>query len=81
MGLQLPSAQACPAARHCAVALAVTMALLVLLPAVPSRHATRLADLAMPDPRDRAGAYIYDLWQWSWVAALVIGVIVWGLIF
>ncbi|CAM3536339.1 cytochrome c oxidase subunit II [Nocardioides dubius] len=32
-------------------------------------------------PGTEQGAYIADLWKWSWVAALITGVIVWGLIF
>ena len=35
----------------------------------------------MPDPATEEGWQIFDLWQWAWVAALVTGVIVWGLIF
>ncbi len=36
---------------------------------------------AMPDPRSSEGTNILTLWQWAWVAALITGVIVWGLIF
>ena len=36
---------------------------------------------AMPDPASAQGERILDLWQGAWVAALVTGVIVWGLIF
>jgi len=37
--------------------------------------------LAMPDPASAQGEEILDLWQGAWIAALVTGVIVWGLIF
>ena len=37
--------------------------------------------LAMPDPASTQGQEILDLWQGAWIAALVTGVIVWGLIF
>jgi len=37
--------------------------------------------LAMPDPASAQGEQILDLWQGAWIAALVTGVIVWGLIF
>ena len=38
--------------------------------------------LAMPVAVDQGSAtHIYDLWLWSWLAAIVTGVIVWGLIF
>lgn len=37
--------------------------------------------LAMPKPVTREGEYTLDLWQGAWIAALVTGVFVWGLIF
>ena len=33
------------------------------------------------DPASEQGQHILDLWQGAWIAALVTGVIVWGLIF
>ena len=42
---------------------------------------TEAGRLAMPDPASRQGQEILDLWQGAWIAALVTGVIVWGLIF
>ncbi|GAA1152770.1 cytochrome c oxidase subunit II [Nocardioides aquiterrae] len=36
---------------------------------------------AMPDPVSVQGEQILSLWQGAWIAALVVGVIVWGLIF
>ena len=35
----------------------------------------------MPAPRTVQTQAIYDLWHWSWLAAILIGVLVWGLIF
>jgi cytochrome c oxidase subunit 2 len=35
----------------------------------------------MPDRASAEGPYTYELWKWAWVAAMVTGVIVWGLIF
>ena len=35
----------------------------------------------MPDRATAQGPYTYELWKWAWVAAMVTGVIVWGLIF
>ena len=35
----------------------------------------------MPDPATEQAEHIFDLWRWAWVAALITGVIVWGLIF
>ena len=37
--------------------------------------------LAMPVASTKEAPYIQDLWMWSWLAAMVTGVIVWGLIF
>jgi cytochrome c oxidase subunit II len=37
--------------------------------------------LAMPDPASAQGEHVLNLWQGAWIAALVTGVIVWGLIF
>ena len=37
--------------------------------------------LAMPAPRTVEAQNIYDLWHWAWLAAIVVGVLVWGLIF
>jgi len=37
--------------------------------------------LAMPDPATVEGESILSLWQGAWIAALVTGVVVWGLIF
>ena len=37
--------------------------------------------VAMPDPRSSEGTHILHLWQWAWLAAMITGVIVWGLIF
>ena len=36
--------------------------------------------LAMPEPATTQGEHTLDLWQGAWIAALITGVIVWGLI-
>ncbi|MBA2952241.1 cytochrome c oxidase subunit II [Nocardioides sp. MAH-18] len=36
---------------------------------------------AMPDPASEQGERILSLWQGAWIAALITGLIVWGLIF
>ena len=36
--------------------------------------------LAMPAPRSNEAQHIYSLWQWSWLAAILVGILVWGLI-
>jgi len=35
----------------------------------------------MPAPRTVEAQSIYDLWHWAWLAAIIVGVLVWGLIF
>ena len=35
----------------------------------------------MPDPASEQGEHILRLWQGAWIAALLTGVVVWGLIF
>lgn len=42
---------------------------------------TEAGRLAMPDPASAQGEHILGLWQGAWIAALVTGAIVWGLIF
>ena len=37
--------------------------------------------LAMPVAATKEAPFIHDLWMWSWLAAMITGVIVWGLIF
>ena len=36
---------------------------------------------AMPDPASEQGVHILHLWQGAWIAALITGIVVWGLIF
>jgi cytochrome c oxidase subunit 2 len=38
-------------------------------------------NMAMPDPATTEADHIFSLWHWAWVAALITGAIVWGLIF
>jgi cytochrome c oxidase subunit 2 len=37
--------------------------------------------VAMPEGASDRSGYIIDFWQWTWVAAMVVGVLTWGLIF
>jgi cytochrome c oxidase subunit 2 len=37
--------------------------------------------LAMPDPASEQGTHVLNLWQGAWIAALITGAVVWGLIF
>jgi cytochrome c oxidase subunit II len=37
--------------------------------------------VAMPEPGTREGELILDFWRWSWLAAILTGIVVWALIF
>ncbi len=39
------------------------------------------SNFAMPDPVTEQGQHTFILWRWAWVAALLTGLVVWGLIF
>ena len=62
-------------------ALVVTLGALVLLAGCSAETQNDWKNLAMPDPATEQADSIYYLWRYSWIAALVVGVIVWGLIF
>jgi cytochrome c oxidase subunit 2 len=65
--------------RH--VRLRVSLVLVALLLVSGCSDDTEAGRLAMPDPASEQGQLILDLWQGAWIAALVTGVVVWGLIF
>jgi cytochrome c oxidase subunit 2 len=74
VGLQLPKR-----ARRTGTWILVSVSLL-MLGACSSEDQAQITRLAMPEPAtDRAPA-IYDLWRYSWLAAMIIGVLVWALI-
>jgi cytochrome c oxidase subunit 2 len=50
------------------------------LSACSSEDQDQIARLAMPEPATDRAPLIDELWRWSWLAALVVGVLVWGLI-
>ena len=79
MGLQVPNLSGAPLKRILRVALlGVTM---LVLAGCSEADTHQLRNLAMPDRATAEGPYTYELWKWAWVAAMVTGVIVWGLIF
>ncbi len=79
MGLQLPKRAAAPLRR---LTSATVLGLAVLfLAACSAEDKAQIKRLAMPDPATEQGPYTFELWKWSWVAAMVVGVLVWGLIF
>jgi cytochrome c oxidase subunit 2 len=41
---------------------------------------SQIERLAMPVPITKEAQHIYDLWQWAWLAAILTGILVWGLI-
>jgi cytochrome c oxidase subunit 2 len=79
VGLQVPKLSGAPARRILRVALlGVTM---LVLAGCSEADEHQIRNLAMPDRASAQGPYTYELWKWAWVAAMVTGVIVWGLIF
>ncbi|MCW2857183.1 MAG: cytochrome c oxidase subunit 2 [Marmoricola sp.] len=74
MGLELPKR-----ARTVALGVVTGSALLVLSGCSADDRA-QIKRLAMPIPSSKEAHSMYDLWRWSWLAAMVTGVIVWGLI-
>ena len=79
MGLQVPKLSGAPVRRSLKVALlGVTM---LVLAGCSEADTHQIKNLAMPDRATAQGPYTYELWKWAWVAAMVTGVIVWGLIF
>lgn len=79
MGLHLPE-RTVAGRRATRVGLAVVLGLTTVgLAGCGSDSA--LERLAMPEPVTYEGEHTLDLWQGAWIAALVTGVIVWGLIF
>lgn len=62
--------------------LGATLAIgLLLLSACDAETERQLGHWAMPESGTTQGDHIYELWKWAWVAALITGAIVWGLIF
>ena len=78
MGLQVPKLSAVPGRVLKVALLGVTM---LVLAGCSEADQHQIRNLAMPDRATAQGPYTYELWKWAWVAAMVTGVIVWGLIF
>ena len=75
MGLELPKR-----ARKLIVGAVAGSAVLFLSGCSVDEHSD-VKRLAMPVPASREAHHMFDLWLWSWLAAIITGVIVWGLIF
>lgn len=67
---------------HKRMALAVALGMTaVILSGCTAQQQNEWQNFAMPEPATEEAQGIFDLWIWGWVAAMVTGVIVWGLIF
>src|SRR4051794_15441528 len=55
-------------------------ALLILSGCSPEEEGS-IKRLAMPVASTEEAPMIHDLWVWAWLAAMITGVLVWGLIF
>ena len=78
MGLQIPDLAHRGRQRARRTGLLLVLAVgVVLMSGCESNELTRLA---MPAPASEQGVHTLRLWQGAWIAALVTGVIVWGLI-
>ena len=62
-------------------ALVAAVGSLVLLAGCSAETQHEWENLAMPDPATEQAVGIFYLWRYAWIAAMVTGVIVWGLIF
>jgi cytochrome c oxidase subunit II len=79
VGLQLPKRTA--GALRRAASLAVVGTTLLLLSSCSEESQGTWKRIAMPDPASEQGEHILRLWQGAWIAALLTGLVVWGLIF
>lgn len=83
MGLQLPKRAVAPVRRSVRRAASAAMlgAVVLFLSACDATDKDQLGRLAMPEPITEQAPATFDLWKWGWVAAMIVGGIVWGLIF
>ena len=75
VGLQLPKR-----VRKVGCVALVVPAILVLS-ACSEQDKDAWSRAAMPEGASDRSPHIIEFWQWTWVAALIVGVFVWGLIF
>ncbi|MCW2735985.1 cytochrome c oxidase subunit II [Nocardioides sp.] len=78
MGLQVPKLSGALRRTLRVALLGVTM---LVLAGCSEADTHQIRNLAMPDRASAQGPYTYELWKWAWVAAMITGIIVWGLIF
>jgi cytochrome c oxidase subunit 2 len=79
VGLQLPECAQRLRARVGTMLLVPTG--LLVLGACSSEDQDQIARLAMPEPATDRAVFIDELWRWGWLAAIIVGVLVWGLMF
>jgi cytochrome c oxidase subunit II len=79
VGLQLPK-RAAGSLRRVTLPAALGTGLL-LLSGCSSESRGEWERFAMPEPASEQGQHILHLWQGAWIAALITGAVVWGLIF
>ncbi len=58
----------------------LTATALLLLTGCSQEQEGQIKRLALPIASSKEAPRIHDLWMWSWLAAIVTGVVVWGLI-
>jgi cytochrome c oxidase subunit II len=58
----------------------LSVAALFLLSGCSQDQEDEIKRLAMPVASTKEAPYIHDLWMWSWLAAILTGIVVWGLI-
>jgi cytochrome c oxidase subunit II len=75
VGLQLPE----QARKFGALALAAPA--LLALSACSEEDKGEWNRIAMPQGASDRSPHVIEFWQWTWVAAMIVGVLVWGLIF
>ena len=78
MGLQLPKRGQKVRARVGTAAM--VSAGLLLLGACSTEDKDQVRRLALPEPITDRGTHTYDLWHGAWIAAILVGILVWGLI-
>lgn len=60
---------------------ATAVTALLFLSGCSSADKAQIKRLAMPIPASEEGHYVHDLWMWTWLVAMIVGVLVWGLMF
>jgi cytochrome c oxidase subunit II len=58
----------------------LTAFLVLVLSGCSSETEAEIKRLALPVSASKEAGFVHDMWMWSWLAAMVTGVVVWGLI-